>query len=100
MTGGARRLIVSADDLGLHEDINRGIEQAHNQGIVTSVSLVACGEAFDHAIAVLRSCPNLDVGVHLTLVEERPLSSPSEIPSLVGTDGRLYPSYRCFAGQI
>lgn len=101
MTSAARRLIVNADDLGLHEDINRGIEQAHKQGIVTGTSVVACGEAFDHAVEILRTCPNLDVGVHLTLVGgERPLCPPEEVPSLVGTDGRFPISYRQFAWRL
>lgn len=100
-SGAARRLIVNADDLGLHEDINHGIEQAHTQGIVTSASLVACGEAFDHAVEILRTCPNLDVGVHLTLVGgERPLCPPEEVSSLVGADGRFPHSYRRLAGTI
>jgi predicted glycoside hydrolase/deacetylase ChbG (UPF0249 family) len=92
---------VNADDLGLHEDINRGIEQAHTQGIVTSASVVACGEAFDHAVEILRTCPNLEVGVHLTLVGgERPLSPPQEISSLVGADGRFPHSYRQFIWRL
>lgn len=96
---GDRCLIVSADDLGLHEDMNIGIQLAHAQGIVTSASVVACGEAFDHALAIIHDYPDLDIGVHLTLVEERPICSPREIPSLVGPDGRLLSSYRMFTAR-
>lgn len=39
METGDRVLVVNADDLGLHEDINRGIETAHVDGIVTTWSL-------------------------------------------------------------
>jgi len=88
-----RLLIVNADDLGLHEDINRGIYLAHTQGIVTSASLVACGEAFDHAITMVRGCRDLDLGVHLTLVDERPLSPPETVPTLVGPEGRFASTY-------
>jgi chitin disaccharide deacetylase len=94
VTSAHRFVIVNADDLGLHEDINRGIELAHTDGIVTSASIVACGEAFGDAALRIRECPNLDVGVHLTLIEERPLCAPKEIPSLVHSDGRFLPSYR------
>jgi len=93
-------LIVTADDLGLHEDINRGIYLAHTNGIVTSASAVACGEAFDDACAIVTKCPSLDLGVHLTLIEERPLSPPSQIRSLVTRDGRFLPSYRHFAARL
>jgi len=95
-----RLLIVNADDLGLHEDINRGIYLAHTEGIVTSASIVACGAAFDHASTIIQECVELDVGVHLTLIEERPLCPASEIPSLVGPDGRFLPSYRHLTARI
>jgi predicted glycoside hydrolase/deacetylase ChbG (UPF0249 family) len=95
-----RLLIVNADDLGLHEDLNRGIYLAHTEGIVTSASVVACGEAFDHASTIIQECGELDVGVHLTLIEERPLCPATEIPSLVGPDGRFLPSYRHLAARI
>jgi len=94
-----RSLVVNADDLGLHEDINCGIYMAHTQGIVTSASVVACGEAFGHAAAIMQECAELDVGVHLTLIEERPLCPPHEIPSLVGSNGRFLPSYRQFTAR-
>ena len=47
----ARQLIVSADDLALTEGHNRAIAQAHDAGILTSASLLACGAAFDDAVA-------------------------------------------------
>lgn len=93
-------LIINADDLGLHVDINRGIRQAHLEGIVTSASLVPCGEAFDHAVRICRECPGMDVGIHLTLIGERPLTPTARIPSLVGSDGRFYPTYRDLAVRI
>ncbi len=93
-TSSQRLLVVNADDLGLHEDINRGIHLAHTEGIVTSASVVGCGEAFEHAAMVIQQCPELDVGVHLTLIEERPLTPASDIRSLVQPDGRFLPSYR------
>src|SRR5262249_32125309 len=56
--------------------------------------------AFNHASKVIAECPALDVGVHLTLIEERPLSSPSQVPTLVGYDGRFFSSYREFAARM
>jgi chitin disaccharide deacetylase len=93
-------LIVTADDFGLHEDINEGILLAHTRGIVTSTSVVACGEAFAHAAEIMKRCPNLDVGVHLTLVGERPISPAKDIKSLVGSDGWFVHSHRNFAVRL
>lgn len=70
-----RTLIVTADDIGLHPGMTEGAIRAHRQGIVTACSIVANGTAFDDAVSRLRDVPSLEVGVHLTMVEERPLTS-------------------------
>jgi hopanoid biosynthesis associated protein HpnK len=79
--------IVNADDFGLDPGVNRGIVEAHCQGIVTSVSLMPSGDAFEEAIALAHRHKNLSVGVHLTLVEGRPVLAAEKIPSLVTTEG-------------
>jgi len=86
-----KRLIVNADDLGLHPGINAGIIGCCREGIVTSVSLSSNGAAFEDAVRSLTSLPALDVGAHLTLVGESPLCDPSSLPTLA-PDGRL-PGY-------
>lgn len=70
-----RTLIVTADDAGLHEGMTEGAIRAHRQGIVTACSVVANGAAFEHAVERLKDEPALEVGVHLTLVEEKPLTA-------------------------
>ena len=70
-----KRLIVTADDVGLHAGMTEGALRAHREGIVTACSVVANGVAFDDAVDRLRDVPTLEVGVHLTLIEERPLTS-------------------------
>lgn len=70
-----RTLIVTADDVGLHAGMTEGAIRAHREGIVTACSVVANGAAFEDAVARLREVPSLEVGVHLALVEERPLTA-------------------------
>jgi len=84
------KLIVHGDDLGLCEEINEGIKRAHTEGILTSTSIIANGSAFDHAISICRALPTLDVGVHLTLVEEKPVANVDRIQTLVNSDARFY----------
>jgi hopanoid biosynthesis associated protein HpnK len=79
--------IVNADDFGLDPGINRGIAEAHCRGIVTSVSLMPMGDAFDEAITLAHKHADLAVGVHLTLVEGWPVLPAEKIPSLVTADG-------------
>ena len=83
-----RRLIVSGDDLGLHPGINAGVVRCHLEGIVTSASLCPNGKAFEDAVTALRGAPELDVGVHLTLVGETPLLPADRLRTLAPA-GRL-----------
>ena len=45
MGRGGTRLIVNADDLGLHPSLDAGILRAHREGIVTSATLGVTPEA-------------------------------------------------------
>jgi predicted glycoside hydrolase/deacetylase ChbG (UPF0249 family) len=89
------RLVVNADDVGLTEGVNRAALRGHLDGVVTSVSLLAVGRAFDHAVTLLRDHPGLSVGAHLALVgEDPPLLTAAEIPTLVDRHGRFPLGYR------
>jgi hopanoid biosynthesis associated protein HpnK len=84
-----KQLIVNADDLGLTPGINRGVLRAFQEGIVTSASLIVAGSAFEHAVALARQNPELDVGLHLTLVEEQAILGLDALPTLIDKSGRL-----------
>jgi predicted glycoside hydrolase/deacetylase ChbG (UPF0249 family) len=88
------RLVVNADDFGVSERINEGILQAHREGIVAATSLMAVGRAFEPAVRLYRAVPSLDVGVHLTLVAERPLLK--NVPTLIEEDGRFPAGHGAF----
>lgn len=94
-----KKLIVTADDVGLHPGMTQGALAAHDRGIVTAVSVAANGRAFDDAVERLRDRPALDAGIHLVLVEERPLAPPGEVRSLLGRGGAFLPGFRAFAGR-
>lgn len=74
----ARLLIVNADDFGFTRDVNAGIIEAHQRGILTSATLMATGAAFADAVELARAHPSLDVGCHLVLV-----GAPGLPPSLL-----------------
>ncbi len=68
-------IFIVADDLGLDPAVNGGIFFAFKNGLISGASLMANGEAFDDAIKRLRDLPGANIGIHLVLVEERPLTS-------------------------
>jgi hopanoid biosynthesis associated protein HpnK len=84
-----KQLIVNADDLGLTPGVNRGILRAFKDGIVTSASLLVTGSAFGEAVALARQNPELDVGLHLALVEEQAVLGCQVLPTLVDETGRF-----------
>lgn len=84
-----RNLIVNADDLGWTEGVNRGIAEAHRNGIVTSASLLANGAAFASGVEVARKTPGLGVGVHLNLSDGEPVAPRELVKSLVNERGEL-----------
>jgi chitin disaccharide deacetylase len=48
---------------------------------------MVAGNAAEDAVARARRLPALRIGLHLVLVDGRPVSSPSMVPDLVGRDG-------------
>jgi predicted glycoside hydrolase/deacetylase ChbG (UPF0249 family) len=84
-----RNLIVNADDLGWTAGVNRGIADAHRNGIVTSTSLLANGSAFDHGVRVAGGLPGLGVGVHLNLSDGPPTSPTGQVRSLLDENGKF-----------
>ncbi len=80
-----RRLIVNADDFGFAADVNAGIVEAHERGILTATSLMANGAAFGHAVELARRHASLDVGCHLVLIGGVSVARPGiELPKTTG----------------
>ena len=84
-----RNLIVNADDLGWTQGVNRGIAEAHRNGIVTSTSLLANGCAFEEGVQSALQSPRLGVGVHLNLSDGKPLAPASQVKSLLDENGNF-----------
>ncbi|MGC2413746.1 MAG: hopanoid biosynthesis-associated protein HpnK, partial [Stellaceae bacterium] len=84
-----RRLIVTADDFGRDVAINEAVEAAQRDGILTSASLMVGAPKAADAVARARRMPGLKVGLHLVLIDGRPVLPPAEIPGLVTAGGRF-----------
>jgi hopanoid biosynthesis associated protein HpnK len=84
-----KRLIVTADDFGLSLPINEAVEKAHRHGVLSAASLMVGAPAAEDAVSRARSLRSLGVGLHLTLLEGRPVLPPAKVPGLVEPDGRF-----------
>src|SRR3989338_11458981 len=66
---------IIADDLGLLPSVNEGIFFALKNRLIDGASLMANGEAFDHAVRQCLENKYENIGIHLVLVEEKPITS-------------------------
>jgi chitin disaccharide deacetylase len=84
-----RFVIINGDDFGFSRGVNQAIIKAHEQGVLTSTSLMVTGDAASEAIALAHAHPNLAVGLHLVLVSGKAALPPQQIPHLVDIKGNF-----------
>jgi chitin disaccharide deacetylase len=89
MGRGVKRLIVTADDFGVAQEVNEAVEAAHRNGILTTASLMVSGAAAADAVARARRLPKLRVGLHLVLTDGQPVLPPESVSRLVDGTGRF-----------
>ena len=82
-----RRLIVTADDFGAAVEVNEAVEEGARKGVLRAASLMVAAGGCEDAVLRARRIPNLKVGLHLVLVEGRPLLSPTALPDLTTPEG-------------
>ncbi len=82
-----KRLIITADDFGAAEAVNDAVEDGRRRGVLTAASLMVAAPGCADAVARAKRTPTLRVGLHLVLVEGRPMLKPSALPDLVTPDG-------------
>jgi chitin disaccharide deacetylase len=85
-----KHLVVTADDFGLAPEVNEAVRRAHGAGVLTCASLMMAADATDDAVAIGRT-EGLPVGLHLTLVDGRPVLPAARVPELVDARGRFRP---------
>ena len=92
----ARLLIVNADDFGMSEAVNEAVLGSIKQGVVCSTSLMVPWPGAAQAMQMLRENPEIDFGVHLSVICDMPRCragpvAPLEaVSSLVDESGRFY----------
>ncbi|MDR3533072.1 MAG: hopanoid biosynthesis-associated protein HpnK [Rhodopila sp.] len=84
-----KTVTFSADDFGLTEAVNEGIERAHRDGVLQAASLMVAAPAAADAIRRARANPSLRVGLHLVVIEGPAVLPPSDIPDLVDAAGQF-----------
>ncbi|MGA2915192.1 MAG: ChbG/HpnK family deacetylase [Sedimentisphaerales bacterium] len=90
-----RKLIINADDFGLCKGVNKAVFEAHTTGVLTSATIMANMPALYEAIMMAKNMPTLGVGVHLNIIDGKPLSSDSGVGLLLNENGEFkYSAYK------
>jgi hopanoid biosynthesis associated protein HpnK len=84
-----KKLIITADDFGLSLPVNEAVESAHRDGVLSAASLMVGASEMGDAVERARKLPTLGVGLHVTLLDGRPVLPPEKVPGLVMAQGRF-----------
>lgn len=82
------RLVINADDLGLHPRIDEGIFAAHTDGVVTSSTVLATGPTAAEAIR-RATAAKLGLGLHLCLTSHLTPAAPAHEVRWLAPGGRF-----------
>jgi hopanoid biosynthesis associated protein HpnK len=95
-----RGLIITADDFGVAPEVNEAVELAHRGGVLTAASLMVGSPAAADAIARARRMPGLRVGLHVVLVEGRPVLPAGAVSRLVDETGAFRRGLAALGAEI
>ena len=95
-----KKLIINADDFALHHSVNKGIITASEEGVLTSTSIIPSGAFFDEAVKMAILNKKIGIGVHLTLVHERPILPIAKVQSLITTKNLFHNNYLEFIKKM
>jgi hopanoid biosynthesis associated protein HpnK len=84
-----KQLVVTADDFGAAVEVNDAVLDAHRNGILTAASLMVGAPFAADAVAKAKAMPSLRVGLHLVLVEGRPVLPAAQVPDLIDANGNF-----------
>ncbi|MEM9052271.1 MAG: ChbG/HpnK family deacetylase [Bacteroidota bacterium] len=102
----SKEILLTADDLGVVEEIDRGAVDAINKGLINSIAVMVNQRTddLDRPREIRRLLEELDddgaiyrsshIGLHFTVTSGKPLSDPANVSSLVNGDRfKLYGKY-------
>src|ERR1043166_6927143 len=83
----SKRLIINADDYGRCRDVNLAVEELAIANRLGGISVLANGACWKKAVSFLYSHPEISAGIHLNVVEGKPISDSRLMGILTGKDG-------------
>ncbi len=82
-----QKLIVTADDYGMCDIVDKAIDRGIENGFITTTNVMLNMETLHNAADLRKRFPHISLGIHWNVTTGRPVSDVSEITSLVDDEG-------------
>jgi predicted glycoside hydrolase/deacetylase ChbG (UPF0249 family) len=98
-----KQLLIRCDDVGMSHTVNMAVRELIETGMPFSTSVMIACPWYLEAVEILKTNPQIGVGIHLTLNSEwqhykwEPVLGAAKVPSLVDANGHFYASETDFA---
>jgi hypothetical protein len=98
-----KKLLIRCDDVGMSHTVNMAVRELIETGVPFSTSVMIACPWYLEAVEILKTNPQIGVGIHLTLNSEwqhykwGPVLGAATVPSLVNANGHFYASEAEFA---
>lgn len=81
------KLIITADDYGMCESVNRAIDACVEAKVVLSTNVMTNMDKATDAAYLKEKFPYLSLGLHYNFTVGKPISAPDKVKSLINDDG-------------
>lgn len=86
-----QKIIVTADDYGMCDVVDKAIDAGIENGVVTTTNVMLNMETLHNAKDLRARYPHISVGVHWNVTTGKPICNKEDIPTLVNDDGNFWP---------
>lgn len=83
-------LIITADDYGMCDVVNKAIDDCMETGLVTTTNVIVNMDDLAPAATLRQRFPQVSIGMHWNITAGKPILSKEEIPTLVDENGDFY----------
>lgn len=85
-----RYYIITADDYGMCDVVNKAIDDCMAAGLVTTTNVIVNMEDLAPAATLRQRFPNASIGIHWNVTAGKPILPIDRIPSLVDENGDFF----------
>lgn len=85
-----KNYIITADDYGMCEVVNKAIDDCMEAGLVTTTNVIVNMEDLLPASTLRKRFPNASIGMHWNITAGKPILPKEEISTLIDENGEFY----------